>query len=63
MRDDTLDVGDAAVAEGAVDVVDVPLFFLEQPGDHRIRICLAESVNGWTFPFPTLLSIALLSYY
>ena len=43
MRDDTPDDGDAAIADGAVDVVDVPLFFVEQPGDRRIRICLAES--------------------
>jgi hypothetical protein len=43
VRDDTPDDGDAAIADGAVDVVDVPLFFVEQPGDRRIRICLAES--------------------
>ena len=30
VRDDTPDDGDAAIAEGAVDVVDVPLFFVEQ---------------------------------
>ena len=41
-----LDADDAAMAEGAVEVADVPLGFLEQPGDRRIRICLAESFTS-----------------
>ena len=46
MRGGTLDDGDAAIADGAVDVVDVPLFFVEQPGDRRIRICLVELLTS-----------------
>ena len=45
MRDGTFDVGDAA-AEDAVEGVDVPLGFLEQPGDRWMRICLAESLTS-----------------
>ena len=38
---DTVDAGDATTAEGMVDVVDVPLGFLDKPKVRRNRICHA----------------------